>query len=79
MNTFYQLVQDLESRGPLTGLGLFSIERSTLTAMLSVSLTYIIILIQFKMSTMTDKEGVIANDTVANSNETIAIASNKMG
>ena len=40
--------QELESQGPLTGLGLFKIERSTLTGMVSTAITYIIILIQFR-------------------------------
>jgi hypothetical protein len=34
--------------GPLTGAGFFTIEKSTLTAMLSTVLTYVIILIQFQ-------------------------------
>ena len=43
-------VQKIERLGPLTGLGLFKIERSTVTSMVSVAVTYIIILIQFKMT-----------------------------
>ena len=39
----------LKSCGPMTGLGFFSIELDTLTAMLSISLTYIIILLQFNV------------------------------
>ena len=42
--------QKLEKLGPLTGLGLFRIERNTITSMVSVAVTYIIILIQFKMT-----------------------------
>ena len=44
--------QEIESLGPLTGLGFFDIEKSTLTSMVSTALTYIIILVQFKMSTI---------------------------
>ena len=44
--------QEIESLGPLTGLGYFNIEKSTLTSMVSTALTYIIILVQFKMSTI---------------------------
>ena len=44
--------QEIESLGPLTGLGFFNIEKSTLTSMVSTALTYIIILVQFKMSTI---------------------------
>ena len=43
-------MQELETTGPLTGLGLFTIERNTITSMLSVAVTYIIILVQFRMS-----------------------------
>ena len=38
----------LEASGPLSGLGFFPIERSTLLGMMSTTLTYIIILIQLK-------------------------------
>jgi hypothetical protein len=43
--------QELEATGPLSGLGFFTIERSTITAMVSTAVTYIIILVQFRMST----------------------------
>ena len=43
-------IQKLGRLGPLTGLGLFSIERNTVTSMVSVAVTYIIILIQFKIT-----------------------------
>jgi hypothetical protein len=43
-------IKDLEQMQPLTGNGYFAITRGTLTAMVSVSITYIIILVQFKMS-----------------------------
>ena len=35
---------------PLTGLGYFTIERSTITSMLSTATTYVIVLVQFRMS-----------------------------
>ena len=35
---------------PISGCGMFQITRSTLTSMVSTSLTYLIILIQFKLS-----------------------------
>ena len=44
-------LKELERQGPLTGLGFFTIERGTLTGMLSTAVTYIIILVQFRMST----------------------------
>ena len=46
------LFQEIESVGPLTGLGFFEIERNILTSMVSTAVTYIIILVQFKMSTI---------------------------
>ena len=46
-----QEVLDLiEDAQPITGCGMFEITRSTLTSMVSTSLTYLIILIQFKLS-----------------------------
>ena len=33
-----------------SGLGLFTVERSTLTSMLSTAVTYLIILVQFKLT-----------------------------
>ena len=36
----------LRRSGPMTGLGYFTVERSTLTAQLSVTLTYVIVLMQ---------------------------------
>ena len=45
-----KLIKSLEKIGPLTGCGLFKIESSTLTSMVSTSITYLIILVQFKIS-----------------------------
>jgi hypothetical protein len=45
-----KLIKSLEKVGPLTGCGLFKIQRSTLTSMVSTSITYLIILVQFKLS-----------------------------
>ena len=47
----FSLFKELERQGPLSGLGFFTIERSTITGMLSTAVTYIIILVQFRMST----------------------------
>ena len=44
------LLREVEKLKPLSGYGLFSVERSTLTSMVSVAITYLIILIQFKMA-----------------------------
>ena len=41
------LIDDAE---PISGCGMFEITRSTLTSMMSTSVTYLIILIQFKLS-----------------------------
>ena len=44
------VIRDIDRLGAMRPLGLFSIDRSILTSMLSVSITYLIILIQFRMS-----------------------------
>ena len=44
------LLRDIDNLKPLSPYGLFSVERSTLTTMMSTSITYLIILIQFKQS-----------------------------
>ena len=44
------LLREVERLKPVSGYGLFSAERSTLTSMVSVAITYLIILIQFKMA-----------------------------
>ena len=44
------LLRDIDNLKPLSPYGLFSVERSTLTSMMSTSITYLIILIQFKQS-----------------------------
>ena len=44
------LLRDIDNLEPLSGYGLFGVDRSTLTSMISVAITYIIILIQFKQS-----------------------------
>ena len=43
------LLHELETIGPFTGLGFFNIERRTITSMVSVAITYLFILVQFKM------------------------------
>ena len=45
-----QLKSDLKRTGPVSACGMFNIERSTLTSMVSTALTYLIILVQFKLS-----------------------------
>ena len=44
------LLRDIDNLKPISAYGLFSVERSTLTSMMSTSITYLIILIQFKQS-----------------------------
>ena len=44
------LVKELSDLKPMTGNGYFSITKATLTSMVSVGITYIIILVQFKIS-----------------------------
>ena len=44
------LLRDIDNLEPLSGYGLFEMNRSTLTSMISTSITYLIILIQFKQA-----------------------------
>ena len=44
------LLRDIASLEPVSGYGLFEVTRGTLTSMVSTSITYLIILIQFKTS-----------------------------
>ena len=44
------LIRDVEKTGPFSGLGYFEITKSTLVSMASVSITYIIILVQFRQA-----------------------------
>ena len=45
-----EIIYIIEEAGPLTGCGMFKITRSSLTSMISTSITYLIVLIQFKLS-----------------------------
>ena len=47
-----QLLRVIEDLKPLSGYGLFTVDRSTLTNMMSVSITYLIVLVQFKQNSM---------------------------
>ena len=47
-DTLRLLLRDIDNLEPLSGYGLFEMDRSTLTSMISVALTYLIILIRFK-------------------------------
>ena len=44
------LVRDIEDLEPISGFGLFTVDRTTLTSTISVMITYLIVLIQFKSS-----------------------------
>ena len=44
------LIAEIEAETPFTALGFYSIEKSTLTSLLSTIVTYLIIVIQFKQS-----------------------------
>ena len=44
------LLRDIDNLEPVSGYGLFGVDRTTLTSMMSTAITYLIILIQFKSS-----------------------------
>ena len=48
--TIKDLVRDIEDLEPISGYGLFMVDRTTLTSTISVSITYLIVLIQFKQT-----------------------------
>ena len=48
--TIKELVRDIEDLEPISGYGLFTVDRTTLTSTISVMITYLIVLIQFKSS-----------------------------
>ena len=48
--TIKDLVRDIEDLDPISGCGLFTVDRTTLTSTISVSITYLIVLIQFKQT-----------------------------
>ena len=47
---FKDILEDLEHIEPLTGLGLFQIRKHNLTSMVSIAVTYLIILVQFRLT-----------------------------
>ena len=50
--TIKDLVRDIEDLEPISGYGLFTVDRTTLTSTVSVSITYLIVLIQFKQTSL---------------------------
>ena len=44
------LIRDIDRVQPMRPMGLFCVDRSILTSMVSVSVTYIIVLVQFKLT-----------------------------
>ena len=54
------LIMSLSEVRPLSGAGYFDISRGTLTSMLSVSLTYVIIMVQFQLSESPNGDSQVA-------------------
>ena len=46
------LTRQIEDLEPISGYGLFTVDRTTLTSTVSVSITYLIVLIQFKQTSL---------------------------
>ena len=46
------LTRQIEDLEPISGYGLFTVDRTTLTSTFSVSITYLIVLIQFKQTSL---------------------------
>ena len=51
-----RFIKELESLRPLSRIGYFSITKGTLTSMVSVGITYIIIMVQFKIYVQTPNQ-----------------------
>ena len=47
-----ELQRDIGDLEPISGYGLFTVDRTTLTSTVSVSITYLIVLLQFKQSSV---------------------------
>ena len=47
-----KILEAIDAAEPLSGCGMFKITRGMLTSMISTSITYLIILVQFKISFM---------------------------
>ena len=45
-----KLIREIDNLEPVSGYGLFTMDRTTLTSMISCSITYVIILVQFKQN-----------------------------
>ena len=45
-----ELLRDIRDLEPISGYGSFTVDRTTLTSTVSVSITYLIVLLQFKQS-----------------------------
>ena len=45
-----ELLRDIGELEPISGYGLFTVDRTTLTSTVSVSITYLIVLLQFKQT-----------------------------
>ena len=44
------IIDDIEAEGPLTGGGFFDVEQKTVTSIIGCTVTYLIVLLQFKTS-----------------------------
>ena len=44
------LMKEIETIGPFTGAGFFDVEQKTVTSMIGSTVTYLIVLIQFKLA-----------------------------
>ena len=44
------IIKDIEAIGPFTGCGFFDVEKRTVTSIIGYTVTYLIVLIEFKTS-----------------------------
>ena len=60
-----KLVYQIDQEQPLTALDFFEARRSTLTAIISAILTYVVILVQFNQSIASETTEKTANMSIA--------------
>lgn len=63
------LTNQVEAEGPFTAMGFFEVQKSTLTALISTVITYLLVMIQFSQSDQQDKVMPAQNITNGNALE----------
>ena len=62
----YNIISEIEREAPFKALGLFSVDLTTLTSIVSTAMTYIVIMVQFEDSEKASQEYDHSNITSCN-------------